>query len=1039
MKRTFRKNIFRTIKKSMGRYLAIFTIIALGVGFFCGLKASKPSMIKTAQDYLQEGKLYDYRLISTWGIEEKELEELKEMDGVTDVEGAVWEDFIYRNEADEEHILKALSITENMNLLTVAAGELPKEADECVLDVYFASEDMIGKEIRISGENTEEIKNSFRYDTYKVTGIVHSPLYINPERGTTTVGSGRVSGYVYIPLEGFSYDYFKEAYMLTDTQGKAFTDAYEDSINSRRDGMKESASEVFYSRFEKEMAEANQKMEDARRELKEKTDDAKAELRTAKAELEDGERKIAEGKQEIADSGQRLSDSKAELEDGAAALAEGEEKYNQALADYQAGRTQYEAGAAILEQNRGQYEQAGEQLQYLVSLGADETDETYRMLSQSIADFEVNEQQLAQVKQELDSGKQELDASQTQLEASRVQIQSGRKQIEEGRAKLYEAEAELAKKEEELADGWKKYEDGLKELEEETSRAETEIADARKEVDALEAPEIYVLERGSNVGYASYESDVSIVEGIARVFPVFFFLIAALICSTTMTRMVDDERTQIGTLRALGYTKGAILFKYLVYSGSAAGLGAALGYFAGVRLFPRAIWAAYGILYGFAEITIVDNIPMFLISLAVALLCSMGTTFAACRLELGRTPADLIRPKAPAAGKRILLERVPWIWKHMKFLHKVSARNIFRFKKRMIMMILGISGCTALVVAGFGVNDSVKGIVDNQYDHILKYDINAAYTEEVNSDILNKIDEEAGPDIEKKTVLLETSADVLYSKGEKNAVVMVSENDSIRQCVDFHQDGRQLSLPGKGEVLIDNRLANLLNVKTGDRIILKAGGEELKPLKISGIFENYAYYYIYASAETYEEYFHEDFAPKSIYLTLKEGADEYKLGSYLSNMETAANVTIVSEIRSRVGNMLNSMNYIVALIIGCAGVLAFVVLFNLGNINISERVREIATLKVLGFYPRETSSYVFRENMVLSMMGMVLGLPLGVLFHHFIIQQIKIDMVSFRIYIRPVSFLFSVLTVLCFTVFVDLMMRRKIEGIHMAESLKSID
>lgn len=1112
MRTAFRKNIFRTIKKSLGRYMAIFAIIALGVGFFSGLKSSKPAMMRTGQEYVKEQNLYDYRLISTWGFDQEEIRALKELDGVRTAEGAVYEDFIYMNNKGEESCIKALSITYEVNRLTVTAGRLPEQSDECVLDAAMFPESMIGQTITISAGNTEEIKDSFAHDTYTVTGLVRSPLYLNMERGTTTIGSGKIAAFAFLLPEGFSFDYYKEVYVTGDITEAAFTDAYQNIIDEGADGLEADSTAIVETRYRQEIADARAQLAEAEEELATKEADARRELAEAKEELAKGETALADGKKQLAEAEKTLEEKEQELKDGQRELAEGEtalargqaayeegeaelsqaeaafaegektlmqgeEQYRQGLSTYEEGLKEYEAGWAQLQENLPSYQQAKalkEQLEATMPQEMLENYPEYITLRDKVAEFEAGQQELTAVKAELDAAKSRLDVSLTQLtqsrneleanrallkegrsqlEASRValaengalltqsrgQIEEGKRQLAEAKAELAESQQELVDSERELADGWKEYEDGLARLETELKDGRKEISDAKEELEDLEEPEVYVLDRGTNIGYASYEGDVSIVDGIAKIFPAFFFLIAALVCSTTMTRMVDDERTQIGTLRALGYTKNAILSKYMIYSGSAAFLGVCVGYFFGSRMFPAAIWKAYDILYGFADIIMVDNVWLFVFSLLVSLLCSVGTTFLSCRMELIHPPAELIRPKAPAAGKRILLERATFFWKRLKFLHKVSARNVFRFKKRMFMMIVGIAGCMALVMAGFGVNDSVSNIVNDQYDNILKYDISATYTKPVTQEALEEIKEQFGDSVTSQAVLMETSVDAPYEGGAKTVTLMVSKDESIRQCVDFHLGNDMVEIPKKGEVLIDKRLAETFGAKIGEEVVLRMGDIETKPLTVVGIFENFTFYYAYMTADTYEEYFGQDFEPKTIYMSLSEDTDHYQVASYLSDMKNASNISVVADMRARVENTMESMNYIVALIILSAAGLAFIVLFNLGNINISERVREIATLKVLGFYPRETGTYVFRESMVLSVMGIVVGIPLGILLHRFVILRIKIDMVSPDIKILPLSYLYSVLLVLAFTVCVDLLMRHKINRINMAESLKSIE
>ena len=1056
MRKAFHKNIFRTIKKSLGRYMAIFAIIALGVGFFTGLKASKPAMMKTGQEYIEDQNLFDYRLLSTWGFDETETAAIGKLQGVQTAEGAVWEDFIYKDAEGKESCLKALSITEQVNQLTVTAGRMPERPEECVLDASRFPQEMIGQKITISQENTQETRDSFAYEAYTVTGLVRSPIYMNSERGTTTIGNGKVTAFLYIPLEGFSYEYYKEVYVSGDTAEAAFTDTYETEIKNRTDELEDGVSAVVKDRYQQEITDAQGKITDAERELSEKTADADAELAKAKEELDKGEKELAEGKSSLAKAERTLQEKRQELAEGEKQLKkgqqqyqQGQEQYEQGLAEYQTGQAAYEQGAAELEANRGVYEQARagkEQMEALLPPEALAENEKYLTLAGAVTVFETKERELSQAGEQLAAAKARLDASQRQLTASAAQLEEsqaviadGKRQLAKGEEELAKAKAEIEKNEGTLADGRREYEEGLAKRNTETADAEAKIAEAKEELAKVEEPTVYVLSRSTNVGYASFEGDVNIVEGIAKLFPIFFFLIAALVCSTTMTRMVDDERTQIGTLRALGYSEGSILFKYMLYSGSAAALGATVGYLLGTRMFPAAIWTAYDMLYGFADITMVDNVWLFLLALLVSLLCSAGTTYAACRTELAHAPAQLIRPKAPSAGKRILLERIPILWKHLRFLHKVSARNVFRFKKRMVMMILGIAGCTALVIAGFGIRDSVTNIVNNQYDHIMKYDISATYSKEITEAMQQELEEPFRNQIAESAVLFETSVEAPYKGGVKTVTLMTSNGSDIGRCVDFHLDDTPVELPGKGEILIDRRLAEVLSADIGDEVTLKMGAVESKPLKVTGIFENYTFYYAYVTGETYEEAFGETFEPKTIYYALEEGTDHYQVASYLSDQKDAANISVIADMRSRVENMMQSMNFIVALVIGCAAALAFIVLFNLGNINISERVREIATLKVLGFYPRETGAYVFRESMVLSVMGIVAGVPLGILLHRFVMLQIKIDMVSFEINILPVSYLYSVLAVLGFTVCVDRILRRKIGRIDMAESLKSIE
>lgn len=560
-----------------------------------------------------------------------------------------------------------------------------------------------------------------------------------------------------------------------------------------------------------------------------------------------------------------------------------------------------------------------------------------------------------------------------------------------------------------------------------------------------------MLTRDANIGYVCFESDSGIVEGIANVFPLFFFLVAALVCITTMNRMVEEQRTQIGVLKALGYGEGAIMGKYMFYAGSGAVSGCILGFFAGTCLFPVVIWTSYQIMYNTCRISYVFNGELLIVSLVVSLLCSMGTTWLSCRYELFSVAAELMRPKAPRAGKRILLEKIPFLWSRLKFLHKVSLRNLFRYKKRFFMMIIGISGCTALLVTGFGIKDSIADVAVQQFEEIQIFQVGASLKEEMETDTNANMDK----DIEKESSLEkildtwsrgycqihESSMDLIRADKTKAVnLVIARDEERIGDYVNLHSvQNEPVPYPKKGEIIISNNLAELFRLKKGDVVTLR--DEEYKEIKVKvcGIFENYVYNYVYLNKETYKQCYGKEPEYKTLYINIKEGKDTHEAAAALMDLNQVSAATINEDTMERFSTMMESLNYIVFLIIVCAGSLAFIVLYNLTNINITERVREIATIKVLGFFKNETASYVFRENMVLTAIGALLGLALGNLLHAFVMHQIQIDMVSFDVHIKPQSYVYSLLFTFGFTAVVNLFMSFKLEKINMAESLKSVD
>jgi putative ABC transport system permease protein len=1180
MTRTLKKNIRRSITGSLGRYIAILLIIMLGVAFFAGLRLTHPAMSATQTAYLQETQLYDLRLLSTIGFDEADVEAVSQCEGVTAAEGSVYADFILLR-GDAELVYRAHALTDSINQPDLVAGRMPEADNECLLDANRFTEDMIGATIDLAQCNDEDTLDQFAYTTYTVTGLARSPLYLSADRGTTSLGSGTLTGFVLIPIGGFDTEYYTELFVKCTDEFAPYSDAYNDYVDTLSDAVEQSATLSVEGRFDdlvsdaqQEIADAEQELEDGRAEGQQKLDDAKQELDDALAELQDGQTELDDAKAQLEDGQAELDDAKAQLSDaktqldeaaeqlqsgytswegalsagrkqvtsgqaqldeaissgkaqlsdskaqldaledtyasGKAQLEEGTAQYESYLAQWQAGYdqytaalTQYEAGYAQYQAGLSQYQEAqaafeaGKDL-----LSPEEAQYQEAALAQTQATLAQTEETLTQTKAQLDASSQELEAQKAQLDDSKAQLEDSAAQLEtlragldsgwadynsgvaqlesqqaqqqkaldeataqldqfqsginsyydgkteydQGVTDLAQGQADYDQGVQDLADGWTEYndglaeyQDGLKDFDQEID-GEQKIADAKAELEDLDAPKLYVLNRASsNAGYATFESDSQIVSRLAGVFPIFFFLIAALVCSTTMTRMVDDDRTQIGTMRALGYSRGAILGKYLIYSGSAATVGCLIGYFGGGYLFPLVIWTAYQMLYKIPGYVLVYDWRLFVISLAASLLCSAGVTYLSCRHTMADTPADLIRPKTPAAGKRILLERVNFIWKRLKFLHKVTLRNIFRFKKRMFMMILGIAGCTALVLTALGIEDSVANIANFQFDNIQKYDISLLCDDGISEDWLTGVEDAYGDQFDTHAVARSASGELTGPDGTKTVYFVVSDDPAITEIYDLHRNGTQIPFPGDGEVVITEKLAQMTGVQVGDQVTISASDTDKAELTVSGIAENYVYNYVYMTGTTYDAAFQADAQNNTLLIRVADGGDEYALAASLSGEAGVDSVTVVTDTRNTIDQMMKSLNYVVALVLGCAAALAFIVLFNLGNINLSERVREIATIKVLGFHARETGAYVFRENIILSLMGILCGLPLGVALHAFVMSQIQVDMVAFQTVIKPTSYLLAVIIVILFAVITDQIMRRKIARIDMAESLKSIE
>lgn len=1169
MKSVMLKTTFREIRQSLGRYVAILAIVALGVGFFAGLKATKPAMVETTENYLNELNFYDFRLLSTLGFDETDLEAFRDQKGVETAAGSYSFDIICENsDGENSFVMKSHSITEGVNTLYLTAGRMPENPRECVVDSLLYDKSQIGQKMILSDENDEEDLHNFKYREYTIVGIAQSPLYIQFERGNTSLGNGQIAGFVYMQPEAYDseaytemYIKFKEDFLLHSEEYNTFIEDKEedwkrilkDAANRRADAIREEAYKKLSeaeeelnterAKAEKELEDAREQLEEAKQQIedgKEQLEEARQELTGGHKELTEQEKVLAEGEKELNDSEALLFEKEAQLNAGMLAWQEGNKQImesktqlrvaeaeissqenqlsyveqqiamldtlitlvedqitqresdvlesEQELSEQEAQLNGYEEqmksqyGQQIPEEiqrqiakergeitnERQQIERQKQQIaesrafleedllsQYHVYAkqiedGRKQLEEAKAQVISGWAQLDAAEQELNQSWVDIVNGQTQIDAGKTQITTARQEIADARLQIAQAKETLEDGEEALTQKEQELADGEKeyedslaKYQDGLREFKEEMEEAEAELLDAQRKVDEINDPATYVLGRNTNVGYVCFESDSNIVEDVSDVFPIFFFLVAALVCMTTMSRMIEEQRTQIGVLKGLGYSEFTIMSKYLIYSGSAALIGCLAGFFIFTFIFPAVIWFCYGIMYDVLPVSYYFDWRMLVIAFAVSLLCSVGTTWYCCRNELKEVAAQLMRPRTPEAGKRIFLEKVDFIWKHLKFLQKVSIRNVFRYKKRFFMMIIGISGCTSLIVAGLGLDDSVSDVITQQYGKILQYDMSVTFSDEITPAILEEFEEVTRGRAKEYTVVMENSLDLQVGDITKSMnLVVFQEPSETANYVDLHtQKEEAISFPATGQVVLTHKIAQTYGLSVGSMVTLLDENQNSLEATLSGINENFVMNYVFMSEDTYVQGLDRPVEYKTIYLNVleDESVDQHQLSADIMKMYDVAAVTINLDSMERFNVMMGSLDYIVWLVILCAAALAFIVLYNLTNINITERIREIATIKVLGFYKKETSSYVFRENLILTAIGSLVGLVLGKFLHAFVMNCVKVDMVAFDVKIRGISYLYAVLLTYLFASFVNWMMRKKIDKVSMTESLKSVD
>ena len=780
----------------------------------------------------------------------------------------------------------------------------------------------------------------------------------------------------------------------------------------------------------------------------EQLDENQAQLEQLK-QLNAAQKGLDAGIQAIIDSGAAETEEEARALFSDAALQATRARLDAAKAELdanapvlEASRIQLEETARLLEQTEQQLADAKAQL----DAGKAELDAGWAAFNEQGAAYYDGLRQLEDGKRQLDEGWATLTDRQLELDDAKRQIADAYAQLADARAELDDARATIEENRQKLADGEIEYADAKADAEQELADARAELEDAQADLDAIEMPSWYVWDRDNNVSYNSFAGNVTKVEALAGVFPLFFFLVAALVVSTTMTRMIEEERLQIGTMKALGYANGAIMRKYVLYAMTAAVLGALFGLAFGFTVFPSVIWYAYAMMYYVPAFHPVWRWGYALFAGGSLILCTLAVTIATCRSSLKESPADLMRPRAPKAGKRILLERIRPLWRRLSFTYKVTCRNLFRYKRRFWMTVIGVAGCTALLVTGFGISDSINGIMVKQYTDVSQYDLMTAVTDAA--------DTQSGPVYDylfaggsdgavtsSLATMTEAATQELPDGSTAEVYLMVPQDAAaLNDYIDMHErTSRQPTPLGETGVVLTEKLAELLDVKAGDTVTLVNGDGAEGSFTVSGVCENYVSNYVYMSAATYADAFGQEPEWNNILSQLSDDSQQARdaISTELLAMDEVASLTFTEDMMTQVLNMLNSINAVVVMIVVCAAVLALVVLYNLTNINVAERVKEIATIKVLGFYDREVSAYVMRETVALTIIGALFGLAGGIALHRFVIYTVEVDAVMFGRTIDPSSFVYSLALTMLFSLIVNLLMSRKLKHISMVESMKA--
>lgn len=1036
-------------------------------------------MKNSADTYFDKYNVQDIQVYSTIGLTKKDVAAIKKIKGVKSVQPSFSMDTLSQIDSTQM-VIKVISygIDQKMNKIRVVEGRMPERENECLVEASSATNKLygtfhIGDTIKLQSGTDEALSKSLKHTKYKIVGTCYNPNYLSYEKGSSNIGSGTVNSFIYIQNTNVLKDYYTEVDVCVKEAKDldCYSDEYFDVVDPVLKKIKKISNKQIDARIQSYQSELDEKKQEATDKFKD-----------AENQFNDAQNKIDSGLSEIQSNELKLQNSKDQINQG------WNEYYaNLQLLDniptLQNAIAQIEESEKKLPELLSQKEQVENGLQ---QINAEGDLNTKRTLIQNAIDFidialkklenypDSSDAETIRIKlnekKELLQGQLSLIdqaiAKKAELEAILPQIQSGIEQIQAGVAKKAELQSQLnqllnAKNElnnayVSLINGQAQYEDGVSKIEDAKnelnksieqltlSKAEfniqkhdalRELSDAQLEIDKMEGKWI-VLDRNSHYSYRDYGACADRMDGIAKVFPVFFFLVAALVCMTTMTRMVDEQRNEMGTLKALGYSKLQIASKYIIYALIASILGSILGCSLGMYLFPTVIFNAWNTLYNIDQIKFLFQPGLILLASGSVTGITLLATLYSIYSELIEMPSQLMRPKAAKAGKKILLERITFIWKRLSFLQKVTARNIFRYKKRFFMTIIGIAGCSALLVAGFGINDSISDIVNQQYNVIYHYDATvSAKTSEITSQIKSL---KGVKDVYEEDHLAVTTK--IENKDISTTVHIISNDKKFKDFCTLFNGNKEFDLDDSS-VLISQKMATKLNKKAGDTIKIKDANNKVIKAKIKGVFTNYVGHHIYASESLYKSW-NTNAKTTHIYLIKSKKTTkkfERNLGNKIMNIDGVQSVTFYSSLQKNFKDMIKSISYIVVVLVISAACLAFVVLYNLSNVNISERKREIATIKVLGFTRKEVDAYINRETILLTILGSLIGLGIGIGLHHLIMNLAEMDDIMFGRTINSISYVISFVMTIGFNAIINLCMHKKLNNIQMVESLKAVE
>ena len=1162
MRNAFYKDLLREVKGTFGRFLAIFTIVVLGVSFFAGLGVTGNNMKQTADKYFVNQSLMDLRVVCTYGLNKKDVEAIGAAPGVVTVYPAYNLDAEAIAGSGYSSVVKVHSISSGdsepggpINKPVLKSGRLPQKPNEAVAEPSMFSEMgfKIGDKVTLSGgSKNSNIRNRLKNTSYELVGIVESPYYISLQRGTGSIGDGRIDYFMYIPDDNFLQDVYSEAFVsVSNKEGvSSFSEAYEVMIDSVVDALEEIGKVRSRERLSEmkagpyaELLAAEVETERMLRDTEAQFAESETQLADARLTLDESRRDLDVNRLETTSGFFSIAEAESQVFFGLGELNKAEEELTKQGNELTESAPEIERQINALISNRKELQER----QVLVNIAYRDDPDILRLsialIEESLSRIQSALSELYAARAELDRGVSEVESAKIELDIQRSSLYDNLRVIQSEKAELVDAESEIIGAYSELANRQYLLDSNSLELEmsrqssiAELNGALLSIRTSLKSLDDISEPEWFVLDRDTNAGYSSFSEDSDKIDAIGRIFPLIFFLVAALVSLTTMTRLVDERRVEIGTLKALGYGNIKVMSKYIFYAFAPTLTGGLFGGYAGMKVYPAIIIDAYNMLYSTPKAEPTADFGYWSIGILLAVFCTVGAAIFSCSNELKEMPSALLRPKAPASGRRTFLEKISIIWNNLTFIHKVTVRNIIRYKKRFWMTVTGIAGCSALLLTAFGLRDSVAGIMSVQYGDLFKYDLVTTFSDDIKQNEVKKVAElitsspfssaslrtyskvlDAGVDgIRTLSVNLMVAEDMnrlsdiitfrfkndLPGARTGGASLTVGSspsltgsdnpraNDGSRLVGDNNPGtgsgaslvgggagplltGSGASLTGGGasltgggaspiltgndnpyadndtdsfhfekdSVIITEKLSTLLDLDVGDYFFIKDGDSTRVEARVGAITEHYLGHYIYMDKELYRDLFREAPEYNTIYTVLKnpESDDKIEMAMELLSKKSVNSVWFTSSAVESFQHVVDGLNFVILVLTFSAGALALVVLLNLTSINISERIRELATIEVLGFYDRETASYVYRENAVLTSVGIIVGLALGKLLHLYVILTVETEIMMFSRRIEPLSYLYSALLTVFFSICVNLLTGRRLRRINMVEALKSIE